>query len=195
VVADRAGAGANAAARSKGTYLAAQYARIKGRRGHKKAIVAVAHSILVICWHLLTRNAPYSDLGGDYFLERQSNDVSKSRLVRQLERMATRSTCNRPMPPDRALTPGYTSASARDFQPSTVVDAVAPVAVLVCVLDAAAGGGLNVTWRTADHDPLVYAWHGQTGHDRSNQDPLRRPLAAWGPEMAAEVRRRLEGGL
>jgi hypothetical protein len=40
---------ANAAARSKGTYLAAQYARIKGRRGHKKAIVAVAHSILVIC--------------------------------------------------------------------------------------------------------------------------------------------------
>jgi transposase len=78
---------ANAAARSKGTYLAAQYARIKGRRGHKKAIVAVAHSILVICWHLLTRNEPYSDLGGDYFLERQSNDVYKNRLVRQLERM------------------------------------------------------------------------------------------------------------
>jgi transposase len=45
---------ANAAARSKGTYLAAHYARIKGRRGHKKAVVAVAHSILVIAWHLLT---------------------------------------------------------------------------------------------------------------------------------------------
>jgi transposase len=54
---------ANAAARSKGTYLAAHYARIKGRRGHKRAIVAVAHSILVIAWHLLTRNQPYTDLG------------------------------------------------------------------------------------------------------------------------------------
>jgi transposase len=78
---------ANAAARSKGTYLAAQYGRIKGRRGHKKAIVAVAHSILVICWHLLTTGEPYSDLGGDYFLERQSSDAYKKRLVRQLERM------------------------------------------------------------------------------------------------------------
>jgi transposase len=78
---------ANAAARSKGTYLAAQYARIKGRRGHKKAIIAVAHSILVVCWHLLTRNQPYADLGGDYFLERQSSEAYKSRLVRQLERM------------------------------------------------------------------------------------------------------------
>jgi transposase len=49
---------ANAAARSKGTYLAAHYARVKSRRGHKKAIVAGAHSILVIAWHLLTRNQP-----------------------------------------------------------------------------------------------------------------------------------------
>jgi transposase len=49
---------ANAAARTKGTYLAAQYARIKGRRGHQKAIVALAHSILVIAWHLLQRSEP-----------------------------------------------------------------------------------------------------------------------------------------
>ena len=48
---------ANAAARAKGTYLAAQYARIKGRRGHHKAIVAVAPSILVIAWHLFTRTS------------------------------------------------------------------------------------------------------------------------------------------
>jgi transposase len=78
---------ANATIRSKGTYLAAQYARIKGRRGHKKAIVAVAHSILVVCWHLLVRNEPYSDLGADYFLERQNNEAYKNRLIRQLERM------------------------------------------------------------------------------------------------------------
>jgi transposase len=83
---------ANAAARSKGTYLAAHYARIKGRRGHKRAIVAVAHSILVIAWHLLTRNQPYTDLGGDYFLERQHSQAYKNRLVRQLERMGHRVT-------------------------------------------------------------------------------------------------------
>ena len=83
---------ANAAARSKATYLAAHYARIKGRRGHKKAIVAVGHSILVIAWHLLTRNQPYTDLGGDYFLERQHSQAYKNRLVRQLERMGHRVT-------------------------------------------------------------------------------------------------------
>jgi transposase len=83
---------ANAAARAKGTYLAAQYARIKGRRGHHKAIVAVAHSILVIAWHLLTRNEPYSDLGVDYFMDRQSSQAHTNRLVRQLERMNHKAT-------------------------------------------------------------------------------------------------------
>jgi transposase len=83
---------ANAAARSKGTYLAAHYARIKGRRGHKRAIVAVAHSILVIAWHLLTRNQPYTDLGADYFLERQNSEAYKNRLIRQLERMGHKVT-------------------------------------------------------------------------------------------------------
>ena len=46
---------ARAAARSKGTYLAAHYARLRGRRGSKKAAVAVGHSILVICYHVLER--------------------------------------------------------------------------------------------------------------------------------------------
>jgi transposase len=78
---------ANAAARSKDTYLAAHYQRIKGRRGHHKAIVAVAHSILVIIWHLLTGNQPYSDLGAGYFLERHRSEAYKNRLIRQLERM------------------------------------------------------------------------------------------------------------
>jgi transposase len=83
---------ANAAARSKGTSLAAHYARIKGRRGHQRAIVAVAHSILVIAWHLLTRNQPYTDLGGDSFLERQTSEAYKNRLVHQLERMGHKVT-------------------------------------------------------------------------------------------------------
>jgi transposase len=64
----------------------------QSRRGHKKAIVAVAHSILVIAWHLLTRNQPYTDLGADYFLERQHSEAYKNRLVRQLERMGHKVT-------------------------------------------------------------------------------------------------------
>ena len=83
---------ANAAARGKGTYLASQYARLKGRRGHKKAIVAVAHSILVIAWHLLSTGQPYSDLGADWFLQRHSSEAYRNRLVRQLERMGHKVT-------------------------------------------------------------------------------------------------------
>ena len=83
---------ANAAARGKGTYLASQYARLKGRRGHKKAIVAVAHSILVIAWHLLSTGQPYSDLGADWFLQRHSSQAYRNRLVRQLERMGHKVT-------------------------------------------------------------------------------------------------------
>jgi transposase len=49
---------ARAAARSKGTYLASHYARLRGRRGSKKAAVAVGHSILVICYHVLERGCP-----------------------------------------------------------------------------------------------------------------------------------------
>jgi transposase len=46
-----------------------------GRHGHNKAIVAVAHSILVIAYHVLQRRGPYNELGGDYCIERQNKDV------------------------------------------------------------------------------------------------------------------------
>ena len=75
---------AHAAARSKNTYLSAHYARIRGRRGSRKAAVAVGHSILVIAYHLLDRDEPYSDLGADYFLRRDSR-AHVNRLIRQLE--------------------------------------------------------------------------------------------------------------
>ncbi len=77
---------ANAAARGKNTYLAAQYSRLAARRGKKKAIVAVAHSILVIVYHLLSRQEPYHDLGGNYFDERKRESVT-NRLVRRLEKL------------------------------------------------------------------------------------------------------------
>jgi transposase len=83
---------AHAAARTKSSYLAAQYARLRGRRGPKKAALAVAHSILVIAWHLLTRGEPSTDLGADYFVKRQSHQAYRDRLVRQLERMGHKVT-------------------------------------------------------------------------------------------------------
>jgi transposase len=78
---------ARTAARSKGTYLAAQYARLRGRHGSKKAAVAVGHSILVICYHVLEREVPYEELGEDYFHRQRSSEAYAKRLVRQLERL------------------------------------------------------------------------------------------------------------
>ncbi len=73
------------AARTRDTYLAAQFWRLARRIGKKKAAVAVGHSILVICWHLLTNNADYDDLGGDYFTRRADNDKRRDNLIRQLQ--------------------------------------------------------------------------------------------------------------
>jgi transposase len=56
-----------AASRTKNTYLSAHYLRILPRRGKKRAVVAVGHSILVICYHLLKDKVPYRDLGADFF--------------------------------------------------------------------------------------------------------------------------------
>ena len=75
---------AKAAARTKGTYLAAQYARLRGRRGASKATIAVAHSILVAAFHILDRNVPYQDLGGDWFSRRRSPHQRARRLVVEL---------------------------------------------------------------------------------------------------------------
>jgi transposase len=75
---------AMAAIRTKDCYLAAQYARLRPRRGHKRALGAVKHSILCICWHMLSTGELYSDLGGDYFRKRDPERLTK-RLIAQLE--------------------------------------------------------------------------------------------------------------
>lgn len=77
---------ARAAVRTKGTYLAAQYRRLVTRRGDKRALVAVAHSILVIAYHVINRKEPYRELGGDYFERRNPQDTAR-RLARQIERL------------------------------------------------------------------------------------------------------------
>src|SRR5215217_4752914 len=54
-------------ARRKEGYLAAQFRRLVRRRGVYKAIIAVAHSLLVIIYHMLRDKRPFTDLGADYF--------------------------------------------------------------------------------------------------------------------------------
>jgi transposase len=76
---------AHALAHTK-TYLAAQFRRISGRRGKKRAAVAVAHSILTIAYHLISRQEPYKDLGADYF-EKQRPESVKKRLIKRLEKL------------------------------------------------------------------------------------------------------------
>ena len=75
---------AHGAVRTKGTYLAAQYGRLVRRKGSKRAMVAVAHSILVIVYHVLLRRVSYQELGGNYFDERERQMVEK-RAIRRLE--------------------------------------------------------------------------------------------------------------
>ena len=75
-----------AAIRVKGTYLQAQYTRLRPRRGHKKALGAVKHTIICAVWHMLSTGEIYHDLGGDYFTRRDPERQTK-RLIRQLERL------------------------------------------------------------------------------------------------------------
>jgi transposase len=94
---------AHAAAHTKNTYLAAQYHRLAARRGKKRAIVAVAHSILVIAYCLLSRHEPYRELGGDYF-DRLRPEATAKRLLKRLENLGYQITL--PASPQEALASG-----------------------------------------------------------------------------------------
>ncbi|WP_405576150.1 hypothetical protein OG317_37020 [Streptomyces sp. NBC_01167] len=72
------------AARSKGTYLGAQYRSLVPHRGAKRATVAVGHSILVAAWHILRDQVPYRDLGPDHFTNRLGKERHTRRLIAQL---------------------------------------------------------------------------------------------------------------
>jgi len=77
---------AHGAARKKDCYLQAQYRRLARRIGRKRALVAVAHSIIVILYHIWTEEAEYSDLGSQYFDERD-RALLERQLVRRLEHL------------------------------------------------------------------------------------------------------------
>lgn len=77
---------AQAARRKKGSYASALYRRLAGRRGKKRAIVAVARSLLVSIYHMLTRREAYKDLGSEYFQERRK-ESKVDYLTRQLSKL------------------------------------------------------------------------------------------------------------
>jgi transposase len=75
-----------AAKNKKGSYLQAQFHRLRSRRGPQKAICAVAASILTAVYHMLKDGTAYEDLGPDHF-NRRSKTTHSQRLVRQLQRL------------------------------------------------------------------------------------------------------------
>jgi transposase len=86
-----------AASHVKGSYLAAQYRRLAGRRGKKRALVAVAHTLLVIVCHVL-KGAEFKDLGRDYF-ERLEPERLRRYLVKRLQGLGYEVTLAAKEPP------------------------------------------------------------------------------------------------
>jgi transposase len=80
-----------AASHTKGTYFRAHYRRLAGRRGKKRALVALGHTILTVIFYVLKRNTTYEELGADY-LDRHDKDRMLANLVRRLERMGHKVT-------------------------------------------------------------------------------------------------------
>lgn len=85
---------ATMAARTRHTAFAARYHRVARHRGHKKAVVAVAHAMLVTAYHLLDRQLDYCEPGADYF-DRRHTERATRRAVRALERQGYRVTLER----------------------------------------------------------------------------------------------------
>jgi transposase len=82
---------AHTVARSKDTYLGAQFRRLAARRGKTRAAVAVARSILVIVYHMIQNGTEYVDLGGDYFDKRNQVHIER-RLIKRLEQLGHKVT-------------------------------------------------------------------------------------------------------
>jgi len=74
------------AARRKDGYLGALYRGIAVRRGEKRAVIAVARTILQAAWHVLSKGVDYRELGGDYF-DRKNSEQTKIKLIKRLERL------------------------------------------------------------------------------------------------------------
>jgi hypothetical protein len=84
----------NAAARTKDTYLSAQYHRLAARRGKKRAAVGVAHMMLTIIYHILHTGRSYEELGGNFFDERDRKHIARRQIAR-LEQLGYHVTLER----------------------------------------------------------------------------------------------------
>ena len=80
-----------AASHTKNTYLSAQYRRLAGRRGKKRALVALGHTLLVIIYQVLKGRTGYRELGPDYFDRLDTERLTRT-LVRRLERLGHKAT-------------------------------------------------------------------------------------------------------
>ena len=80
-----------AATRTKASYPASQYRKLAGHRGKKRALVAVANSLLQAAWHMLTHEQDYRDLGDQYLDRVHQQDLERS-LVRRLEKLGHKVT-------------------------------------------------------------------------------------------------------
>lgn len=87
---------AQAAGRTKNSYLSSQYHRIAARRGKKRAAIAVGHTILVIAYHILKEHVQYHDLGPDFFEQRKRDDIIH-KSVRRLEALGLKVTVEEPV--------------------------------------------------------------------------------------------------
>lgn len=83
------------AARTRDTYLSAQFWRLTRRIGKKKASTAVGHSILVAAWHMLNDNVDDQDLGADWFARHVNDDHRRDHAIRQLHDLGYRVTLDR----------------------------------------------------------------------------------------------------
>ncbi len=81
-----------AATRQKDSWLRARYYRLARRIGRKRAIVAIAHSMLIAIWWMLTEDCAYQDLGGDFYDRFNNTEAETHRLVRRLEHLGHRVT-------------------------------------------------------------------------------------------------------
>ena len=70
------------ASKMQGTYLHAKYQSLVGRRGKKKALVAVGHKILISCYHILKYKTAYKELGANYLDQRKKDKITKSYIKR-----------------------------------------------------------------------------------------------------------------
>lgn len=85
-----------AASHTKGTYLADQYRRLASRRGKKRALIAVGHTILVIAYHVLKKGVAYVELGADYLARIDPGRITRN-LVKRLQKLGHKVTLE-PLP-------------------------------------------------------------------------------------------------